>query len=81
MRSRERADTANRKTEESGACIRAREEAETEKIERAEDEARSRAEAKIRGKVERAREAAEAKAKRDSKAAVRARAWGEAEAK
>ena len=50
MRSRERADTAKRKTEEAGARIRAREEAETVKRERAESEVRaSRGEGQGRG--------------------------------
>ena len=44
----ERADAANRNTEETGARIRAREEADTENIERSETEERARSDAKIR---------------------------------
>ena len=81
MRSKERADASKRKIEEAVACIRAREESETDNLDRAEAEARSRAEAKISGKAEKVMDAAEAKTKRDAKAVERARAWSEAESK
>ena len=65
MRSRERADNAKMKTEEVGARIRAREEANTANIYSKEAEARSWEESNIREKAEGAKDAAESKAKRD----------------
>ena len=50
VRSIERADAAKRKTEETGAQIRAKEEAETYEREREESEERAKAKAKIREK-------------------------------
>ena len=54
VRSMERADAAKRNTEAAGACIRAREEAETAKIKRAEAEARGK-NRRGRGRLQRPR--------------------------